>query len=102
MKDAYSILSGRDFTTKKVSAKLREEQFEAFKKAQKQALDYTNWHEFLKIILGLGYKSSELISSGVSTLLCKRPGFVFGDGCAREGGNFPFPRSAIVEKVCAS
>jgi hypothetical protein len=39
---------------------------------------------------------------GVSTLLCKRPGFVFGDGCAREGGNFPFPRSAIVEKVCAS
>jgi hypothetical protein len=63
MKDAYSILSGRDFTSKKVSAKLREEQFEAFKKAQKQALDYTNWHEFLKIILGLGYKSSELISS---------------------------------------
>src|SRR5450759_4500070 len=37
---------------------------------------------------------------GVSTLLCKRPGFVFGDGCAREGGNFPFPRSAMVEKVC--
>jgi hypothetical protein len=63
MKDAYSILSGRDFTTKKITAKLREEQFEAFKKAQSQALDYTNWHEFLKIILGLGYKSSELISS---------------------------------------
>ncbi len=41
-------------------------------------------------------------AGGVSTLLCKRPGFVFGDGCAREGGNFPFPRSAIVEKVCAS
>ena len=63
MKDAYSILSGRDFTTKKVSATLREEQFEAFKMAQQQALDYTNWHEFLKIILGLGYKSGELISS---------------------------------------
>jgi len=63
MKDAYSILSGRDFTSKKVSAKLREEQFETFKKAQKQALDFTNWHEFLKIILGLGFKSGELISS---------------------------------------
>jgi len=24
-------------------------------------------------------------SGGVSILLCKRPGFVFGDGCAREG-----------------
>ena len=39
---------------------------------------------------------------GVSTLLCKRPGLVFGDGCAREGGNFLFPRSAILEKVCGS
>lgn len=39
---------------------------------------------------------------GVSTLLCKRPRLVFGDGCAREGGNFPFPRSAILEKVCGS
>ena len=48
----------------------------------------------------LGLEAS--LYQGVSTLLCKRPGFVFGDGCAREGGNFPFPRSAIVEKVCAS
>jgi hypothetical protein len=63
MKDAYSILSGRDFTTKKVSAKLREEQFGTFKEAQKKALDSINWHEFLKIILGLGFKSAELISS---------------------------------------
>jgi len=63
MKDAYSILSGRDFTTKKVSAKLRAEQFETFKEAQAQALDISTWHEFLKIILGLGYKSGELISS---------------------------------------
>ena len=57
MKDAYSILSGRDFSTKKVSAKLREQQFGTFKEAQKKALDATNWHEFLKIILGLGFKA---------------------------------------------
>jgi hypothetical protein len=63
MKDAYSILSGRDFTTKKVSAKLREDQFKAFKEAQEHSLDLSNWHQFLKIILGLGYKSAELISS---------------------------------------
>lgn len=63
MKDAYSILSGRDFTTKKTSPKLRGEQFETFKNGQKTALDLGNWHEFLKIVLGLGYKSSELISS---------------------------------------
>jgi hypothetical protein len=63
MKDAYSILSGRDFSTKKASAKLRAEQFESFKAAQKTALDLSNWHEFLKIVLGLGYKSNELISS---------------------------------------
>jgi hypothetical protein len=31
---------------------------------------------------------------GVSRLLCKRPGFVFGDG-VRGRGQFPFPGSAI-------
>lgn len=44
MKDAYSILSGRDFTTKKVSAKLREQQFQTFKEAQQNGLDLINWH----------------------------------------------------------
>jgi hypothetical protein len=63
MKDAYSILTGRDFTTKKVSENLREEQFKIFKETQKLVLDNTNWHCFLKIILGLGFKSKDLISS---------------------------------------
>ena len=66
LKDAYSILSGRDFTIKKVSAKLREEQFGAFKEAQKKALDPINWHEFLKIILGLGFKSATSASGSSS------------------------------------
>ena len=47
-----------------------------------------------------GLVTLHLQLAGMSTLLCKRPGLVFGDGCAREGGNFPFPRSAIFEKVC--
>lgn len=63
MKDAYAILTGRDFATKKVSESLREEQFEKFKSTQAKVLDNTNWHGFLKIILGLGFKSKDLISS---------------------------------------
>lgn len=63
MKDAYAILTGRDFATKKVSTSLREEQFEKFKDTQAVVLDNTNWHGFLKIILGLGFKSKDLISS---------------------------------------
>ena len=63
MKDAYSILTGRDFTSKTVSVKLRDEQFNKFKKTLAKVLDNTNWHGFLKIILGLGFKSKDLISS---------------------------------------
>jgi hypothetical protein len=63
MKDAYAILTGRDFTTKKVSEKLRDKQFIKFKETQIKVLDNTNWHGFLKIILGIGFKSKDLISS---------------------------------------
>jgi len=63
MKDAYAILTGRDFMTRKVSAALRDQQFEKFKETQVRVLDNTNWHGFLKIILGLGFKSKDLISS---------------------------------------
>jgi uncharacterized protein with ParB-like and HNH nuclease domain len=63
MKDAYAILTGRDFMTRKVSVTLREEQFAKFKETQARVLDNTNWHGFLKIILGLGFKSNDLISS---------------------------------------
>jgi hypothetical protein len=37
---------------------------------------------------------------GVSILLCKRPGFVFGDGCAREGAA-SLPSPSDVERFCA-
>lgn len=63
MKDAYAILTGRDFTTKKVSESLREQQFDKFKETQQTVLDNVNWHGFLNIILGLGFKSKDLISS---------------------------------------
>lgn len=63
MKDAYAILTGRDFATKKVSTSLREEQLKKFEETQTTVLDNTNWHGFLKIILGLGFKNKDLISS---------------------------------------
>ncbi len=63
MKDAYAILTGRDFTTRKISVALREKRFKKFQEAQKTTLDNTNWHGFLKIILGLGFKGKDLISS---------------------------------------
>jgi len=63
MKEVYSILTGRDYTTKKVSNELREKQFKKFKEAQKIVLDNTNWHGFLKVLMGLGFKSKDLISS---------------------------------------
>ncbi|NMB56982.1 DUF262 domain-containing protein [Candidatus Beckwithbacteria bacterium] len=63
MKDAYAILTGRDFTTKKVLESLREQQFDKFKETQQTVLDNANWHGFLNIILGLGFKSKDLISS---------------------------------------
>jgi len=39
MKDAYAILTGRDFMTRKVSVALREEQFKKFKETQARVLD---------------------------------------------------------------
>jgi len=43
--------------------RLRNEQFEKFKETQAEVLDNTNWHGFLKIILGIGFKGKDLISS---------------------------------------
>jgi hypothetical protein len=47
-----------------------------------------------------GQRRRELGSLGVSILLCKRPGFVFGDGCAREGAA-SLPSPSDVERFCA-
>ena len=63
MKDAYAILKGRDLVTRKYSEKLREQQFDVFKRKQEIVLDNTNWHTFLRILIGLGFKSKGLISS---------------------------------------
>lgn len=63
MKEAYAILKGRDPDTNKYSSLLRDKQFELFKVASKVVTDISNWQGFLKIIIGLGYKTESLIAS---------------------------------------
>jgi len=63
MQDIYSLLTGRDFATKKTSTELREKQLTVFKDTQQQVLDNTSWHGFLKILMGVGFKSEDLIKS---------------------------------------
>ena len=63
MKDAYAILKGRDPETNKYSTILREKQFDVFKSTLSDVINTTNWHALIRIIQGIGYKSSGLIAS---------------------------------------
>jgi hypothetical protein len=68
MKYGYSILRGKNLETGETTAELRDVQFEVFKIAQAEALDLTNWHEFLKVPLSAGYVSKHMIGSQVGLL----------------------------------
>lgn len=68
MKEAYAILKGRDPDTNKYSALLREKQFELFKQSSKPVINNSNWQSFLKIVIGLGYKSESLIASNSAVI----------------------------------
>ncbi len=59
----YSLLRGRDMSTGEVKAERRAFQFAQLKHAQSYALDLTNWHEFMKVLLRAGYRSQSMISS---------------------------------------
>ena len=63
LKYVYSILRGKDLLTGKTTEALRIKQFEALKNAQVNALDVTNWHEFLKAVKLAGYLKSDFITS---------------------------------------
>jgi len=62
MRDVYSVLRGRNGDNE-FSEKLREEQFALLKDDLPKITDNTNWQSFLKILIGIGYKNEELISS---------------------------------------
>ena len=64
----YSILRGKDLDTGLYSEERREQQFGKLKIAQAQALDITNWHEFIKAIKQAGYINESFISSNNNIL----------------------------------
>ena len=64
----YSILRGKDLETGLFSEERRDQQFERLKVSQAQALDITNWHEFLKAIKQAGYSNESFISSNNNIL----------------------------------
>jgi len=68
LKYAYLILRGKDLESGQYSPKSREEQFNKLKKAQGKALDLQNWHEFMKIPVCAGYRSSSMITSETALL----------------------------------
>lgn len=64
----YSVLRGKDVETREFSEERRIEQFQLLAEAQAYALDLQNWHEFLKVLVRAGYRSSGMISSHLNLL----------------------------------
>lgn len=63
LQHVYSILRGKDLETGVFSDERRVEQFAVLKDSQSYTLNLQNWHEFLKVLVRAGYRSSEMISS---------------------------------------
>ncbi len=64
----YSILRGKDLETEQFSEERRIQQFEVLKDSQARVLDLQNWHEFLKVMIRAGFRSSSMISSQAALL----------------------------------
>lgn len=68
LKSVYQVLRGKDMETGNFSPERRDQQFEILKEAQAHALNLTYWDQFLKSLVGAGFRGAEMISSQ-STLL---------------------------------
>ncbi|MFH0961047.1 MAG: DUF262 domain-containing protein [Pseudomonadota bacterium] len=64
----YSILRGKDLETEQFSEEQRIKQFDILKDSQSRVLDLQNWHEFLKVLIRAGFRSSSMISSQAALL----------------------------------
>jgi len=64
----YSILRGKDLETEEFSEERRMQQFEILKGSQAKVLDLQIWHEFLKVLIRAGFRSSSMISSQAAML----------------------------------
>jgi hypothetical protein len=63
LRAVYQLLRGRGVDSQEVTTEKRTAQFVRLQAAQDQALDLTNWHEFLKTLMRAGYRSSSMITS---------------------------------------
>ena len=86
----------RQTIRKRLQTKLNEVKTELQRRMHEPILEQGKW---LRAVVG-GHFRYYGGSAGVSILLCKRPGFVFGDGCAREGAA-SLPSPSGVERFCA-
>lgn len=63
LEHVYSLLRGKDLETGQLSPERREAQFARLNEAQADALDLTNWHEFLHALHRAGFRSARMITS---------------------------------------
>jgi hypothetical protein len=68
LQHVYNLLRGKDLETGVVDRGRREHQFGVLADAQAQALDLTNWHEFLKSLRAAGFRSRKMITSDNAVL----------------------------------
>jgi hypothetical protein len=68
MKDVYMVIRGKNVETGDFSEDIRFDQFDKMKANLPLILDNTNWHSFLNVLIGYGYKDSNLITSKTTVL----------------------------------
>jgi hypothetical protein len=63
LKNAYSVLRGRDVDTSQFSDEAREKQFAILREAQAAVLNVTHWHDFMRCLIRAGYRSNRMVTS---------------------------------------
>jgi len=68
LQHVYSLLRGKNLETEEFSEAMRDKQFATLRDAQAYTLDLQSWHDFLKVLLRAGFRSSDMIASQVGLL----------------------------------
>jgi hypothetical protein len=68
LQSVYQLLRGKDLDTGEFSAERRIAQFAVLQSAQKEVLNLMYWDQFLKTLIGAGFRTNELISSQTAVL----------------------------------
>ena len=63
LQHVYSLLRGKDLDTGEVSKERRDGQFGQLESAMEEALNLTNWHEFIKCITHAGFRIRRMMVS---------------------------------------